>query len=282
MRPRPWRGLAAGLALLAACANAPITPAPCAAPPTDLCQTCRPAGGWPTPAGPAPVCAYAVAADYPHDPAAFTQGLVWLDGELIEGTGLYGRSSLRRVDPVTGRVQQQVDLAAEYFGEGVAVLGDRIFHLTWQNRRGFIYDRASMELQRSFEYLTEGWGLTHDGQRLILSDGTATLYFLDPVTLAVTGQVAVTDGGEPVARLNELEYINGLVYANVWQTDRIARLDPATGRVVSWIDLAGLLPAADQAQPVDVLNGIAYDAAADRLLVTGKLWPKLFEITLRP
>ncbi|MBL8055506.1 MAG: glutaminyl-peptide cyclotransferase [Anaerolineales bacterium] len=262
------------------------TPRPCERPPAPdagpaYCQTCQPPGGWALPAGPAPLCTYRVVQAFPHDPEAFTQGLVYLAGELYEGTGLNGRSSLRRVALESGAVQQRLDLPGDYFGEGVAVLGDRIFQLTWQNRVGFVYDRRSFTQLQTFAYSTEGWGLTHDGQRLILSDGTATLYFLDPATLAVTGQVAVADAGTPVVRLNELEYINGLVYANLWQTDRIARIDPATGQVVSWIDLTGLLPPEDRQQPVDVLNGIAYDEAADRLFLTGKLWPKLFEVKLR-
>jgi glutamine cyclotransferase len=262
------------------------TPRPCERPPAPeagpaFCQTCRPPGGWSLPAGPAPICAYRVVSAFPHDPEAFTQGLVYLDGELYEGTGLNGRSSLRRVDLATGAVQQRVDLPGEHFGEGVAVLGERIFQLTWQSRLGFVYDRVSFSQLRTFAYTTEGWGLTHDGERLIMSDGTAALYFLDPATLTVTGQVTVMDAGAPVLRLNELEYINGLVYANIWQTDRVARIDPATGQVASWIDLAGLLPAEDRLQPVDVLNGIAYDEAADRLFVTGKLWPRLFEVRLR-
>lgn len=247
----------------------------------DACQTCAPAGGWPVPAGPAPVCAYTVVQAYPHDRGAFTEGLVFVDGGFYESTGLNGASTLRRVALATGQVQQQVKLSGQYFGEGAAVFGDRIYQLTWQSGLGFVYDRAKLTQTQTFTYTTEGWGLTHDGRRLIMSDGTPTLYFRDPQTLAVTGQVTVTDNGTPVSQLNELEYINGLVYANVWQTDRLARIDPATGRVLSWIDLTGLLPAADRAQPVDVLNGIAYDAAADRLFVTGKWWPKLFEITLR-
>lgn len=289
-RRRAGLGLAAGLLAAAAvyyAAQAPAAaPSACAQPAAGdagpaACQTCAPAGGWPTPAGAAPVCAYTVVRTFPHDPQAFTQGLVYLEGELYEGTGLNGRSELRRVALTTGAVVQRAALPAEHFGEGVAVLGDRIFQLTWQSRIGFVYERASLQLRQTFAYETEGWGLTHDGRRLIMSDGTAALYFLDPATLRITGQVAVSDQGQPVTRLNELEYIHGLVYANVWQTDRIARIDPDTGRVVSWLDLAGLLPAADRAQPVDVLNGIAYDAAGDRLFVTGKLWPTLFEITLR-
>jgi glutamine cyclotransferase len=229
-----------------------------------------------------PVFTYTVVHTYPHDSGAYTQGLVYLDGGLYEGTGLNGQSSLRRVDLETGEVLQQHDLAPEYFGEGVAVLGDRIFQLTWQSQLGFVYDRESFAPLRTFEYSTEGWGLTHDGSRLIMSDGTATLYFRDPETLAETGRVEIRDGETPIVRLNELEYVDGQVYANVWLTDRIARIDPQTGRVTAWIDLSGLRPAETLAQNGAVLNGIAYEAASDRLFVTGKLWPSLFEIDLRP
>lgn len=264
---------------------APTTPPPpSATPPPALADPCDPRAPVEVVlAAPAPVrCTFTVVASYPHDAQAFTQGLVYEgEGVLIEGTGLNNRSSLRRVKLETGEVVQQHDLAAEYFGEGVAVLGERIYQLTWQSQLGFVYDRASFALQRTFAYPTEGWGLTHDGQRLILSDGTDVLYFLDPEQLVETGRVLVTAGEEAVFELNELEYINGFVYANVWTTDQIAKIDPASGRVVAWIDLTGLLPAEARAQGADVLNGIAYDAAGDRLFVTGKLWPQLFEIDLR-
>lgn len=225
-----------------------------------------------------PVYTYHVVNAYPHDPNAFTQGLVFEDGVLYEGTGLYDRSTLRRVALETGTVLQQVALPGQYFGEGIVVWGDEIVQLTWQSNVGFVYDKDSFELLRSFDYTTEGWGITHDGTRLIMSDGTSTLRFWDPETLQVTGQVSVYDASGPVTRLNELEYVQGEVYANVWQTDRIARIDPQTGQVVGWIDLTGLLGSARRS--ADVLNGIAYDAATDRLFVTGKLWPKLFEIEL--
>jgi glutamine cyclotransferase len=228
----------------------------------------------------APVYSYTVVNSYPHDPAAFTQGLVYADGLLYEGTGRRGQSTLRRVELETGTVLEQVALEPEYFGEGIALFGDTIFQLTWQANVGFRYERESFTRLGEFTYPTEGWGLTHDGERLIMSDGTATLYFRDPATFAELGRVAVTDATGPVTRLNELEYIQGEVYANVWQTDRVARIDPATGQVTAWIDLSGLLSPEDRQQPVDVLNGIAYDAANDRLFVTGKLWPKLFEIDL--
>lgn len=219
----------------------------------------------------------------PHDPQAFTQGLDFADGVLYEGTGLYGASSLRRVELESGRVLQQHDLDAAYFGEGISVLGDRIYQLTWQNGVGFVYDRESFQPVQQFSYPTEGWGLTHDGEQLILSDGTATLYFLDPATLQETGRVTVTLAGERVTRLNELEYVDGKVLANVWQTDSVLRIDPATGQVDGIYDFTGLL---SQAPPftgtVDVLNGIAFEEQSGRLFVTGKLWPALFEVELVP
>ncbi|MBN1936115.1 MAG: glutaminyl-peptide cyclotransferase [Anaerolineae bacterium] len=230
----------------------------------------------------APQYTYRVINTYPHDPDAFTQGLVYLDGLLYEGTGQHGASSLRQVELKTGQVLQQHNLPGEHFGEGIAVLNGKIYQLTWQSHVGFVYDLASFELLGQFAYPTEGWGLTHDGQRLIMSDGTPTLYFLDPVSLERIGQIAVYDGENPVARLNELEYVNGEIWANVWQTDRIARIDPNSGQVLGWIDLTGLLAPEDRLQPVDVLNGIAYDAAGNRILVTGKWWPKLFEIEILP
>lgn len=227
-----------------------------------------------------PVYTYRILNTYPHDPQAFTQGLVFDQGHLYEGTGLYGRSSLRRVVLNTGRVLQSQALAAAYFGEGIAILGERLFQLTWRSRVGFVYDKRTLTLQRQFVYATEGWGLTHDHRRLIMSDGTSTLYFLDPTTLTEVGHVRVHDHAGPVKRLNELEYVQGEVYANIWQTDRIARIDPQTGRVTGWIDLTGLLSPSDRRQRVDVLNGIAYDAERGRLFVTGKWWPKLFEIKI--
>ena len=231
----------------------------------------------------APVYGYAVVRTYPHDREAFTQGLAFDDqGTLYESTGRHGQSSLRRVDLNSGTILQRHDLPSALFGEGITVFGNRIIQLTWQAGRAFVYDKASFDLLREFTYRTEGWGLTHDGQRLIMSDGTATLYFLHPDTFAETARLTVRDHRGPVIRLNELEYVGGEILANVWQTDRIARIDPRTGHVTGWIDLTGLLQPSDQRQPVDVLNGIAYDARTDRLFVTGKWWPKLFEITLTP
>jgi glutamine cyclotransferase len=230
----------------------------------------------------APIAGYRVVRVFPHDPQAFTQGLAYFDGLLYEGTGLIGRSSIRKVKLENGEVLQIRKIDPQYFGEGIAVVGDRLFSLTWQSGVGFIYDRATFRRTGTFTYRGEGWGLTHDGARLIMSDGTAYLRFLDPATQKEIGRLQVRDGERPVPNLNELEYVKGEVFANVWQTDRIARIAPATGRVTGWIDLQGLLNPRDAAQGVDVLNGIAYDAAADRLFVTGKLWPKLFEIKIVP
>jgi len=223
---------------------------------------------------------YRIVNSYPHDPTAFTQGLVFVDGTLYEGTGLRGRSTLRRVELSTGQVLQQRELPPQSFGEGVTVFHNRIIQLTWQSGLGSVYDLGSFELLREFHYPSEGWGITHDGERLIMSDGTSVLHLLDPETYEEIGTIEVTGGNGPVPRLNELEYVDGEIFANVWLTDRIARIAPETGRVVGWVDLSGLLGEEDRREPVDVLNGIAYDAQHARLFVTGKLWPKLFEIEL--
>ena len=193
-----------------------------------------------------------------------------------------GQSSLRRVDLESGKVLQSVPLDQQYFGEGITVWDDQIVQLTWQSHKGFVYDKASFKLLKTFSYPTEGWGLTHDETSLIMSDGTPTIHFLDPVTFQETKRITVTDHDQPVVNLNELEYVDGEILANVWQTDRIVRIAPDTGQVIGWIDLSGLLSPANRQPPVDVLNGIAYDAEHDRLFVTGKLWPKLFEIKLLP
>lgn len=224
---------------------------------------------------------YTVVRSYPHDRDAFTQGLEYVDGLLYEGTGRTGSSGIRKVKLETGEVLQAQPLDARYFGEGITVWKNRIIQLTWQSEVGFVYDRQTFQQQRTFQYTGEGWGLTHDATRLIMSDGspTGTLKFFDPETLRQTGTLTVRDGGRPVANLNELEYVKGQIYANVWQTDRIAIIAPKTGRVTGWIDLHGILDPRE-AGGVDVLNGIAYDAAGDRLFVTGKLWPRLFEIRI--
>lgn len=229
--------------------------------------------------GRAPVHGYEVVASWPHDPEAFTQGLFYERGRLYESTGRYGASSLRLVELESGKVLRRRDLPARYFGEGSTALDGKIFLLTWRSRTGFVYARDTFAPLGTFVYTGEGWGLTTDGQRLILSDGTSVLRFLDPRTLRVTRTVAVHDGERAIADLNELEYVQGEIWANVWGTDLIARIDPDSGRVRSWVDLAGLY----RAESADaVLNGIAYDAAGERLFVTGKLWPRLFHIRVLP
>jgi glutamine cyclotransferase len=226
---------------------------------------------------------YRVIKEYPHDRRAFTQGLAYVDGVLYEGTGLYGESTLRRVDLETGEVLQAVGLSEEYFGEGIAVLGERIYQLTWKNGVCVVFDRETFELQEAFTYETEGWGLTTDGERLIMSDGTNRLFIRDPETFAELDTIDVYEGVRAIWNLNELEVVDGEIWANVWQTDHIARIDPETGQVTGWIDLTGLLSEKErEKRPVDVLNGIAYEPETDRLFVTGKLWPKLFEIEVVP
>jgi len=223
---------------------------------------------------------YKIVNTYTHDRNAFTEGLAFDNGFLYEGTGLYGNSSLRKVDLAAGDVLQMRRLSADYFGEGITVYDDTIVQLTWESHTGFVYNKNSFNLLRQFSYPTEGWGITYDGERLIMSDGTSRLHFLNQQTLETTGYIEVSDNNKPVSRLNELEYVNGMVYANVWRTDRIAIIEPQDGRVIGWIDLSGLLQTQDYSDHVDVLNGIAYDSQADRLFVTGKLWPFLFEIKL--
>jgi len=228
-----------------------------------------------------PEYTYQVVHTYHHDPLAYTQGLFYLNGILYEGTGLEEESTIRKVKLETGEVLQKRDVPG-VFGEGIILWKDRLLELTWQHHLGFIYDPATFEPKGRFEYPGEGWGLTQDGKRIIMSDGTAQLRFWDPETLKEIGRITVTDDGRPIEQLNELEYIKGEIWANVYQTDRIARIDPATGKVTGWIDLAGILRPEDRNGLTDVLNGIAYDAAGDRIFVTGKRWPKLFEIRLTP
>ncbi len=226
---------------------------------------------------------YKIINTYPHDPNAFTQGLIYEDGILYEGTGLNGKSTLRETDLESGQIIRELQLAELYFGEGITIFDDHLYQLTWRNGTGFIYDRDTWELLETWNYPTEGWGITHDGRRLIMSDGTNILHFLDPDSMAEIGQVAVTDSQQnPVYLLNELEYVNGEIYANVWRTNFIVRINPDTGDVVGWIDLAGLLDLTIVTQEWDVLNGIAYDEENDRLFVTGKWWPQLYEIELIP
>jgi glutaminyl-peptide cyclotransferase len=225
-----------------------------------------------------PVYTYQVVRTYPHDPAAFTQGLEFVNGVLYEGTGLNGRSSIRKVKLETGEVLQRRDISSEYFGEGITLWKNDLIELTWQSGIAFVYDVATFQERRTYQYLGEGWGLTHDGTNLIMSDGTDRLRLLDPATFAERRRIQVTAAGMPVRNLNELEVVKGEIFANVWQTNAIARI-ARDGGVVGWIDLSGLLSPSERGG-VDVLNGIAYDQARDRLFVTGKLWPKIFEIRL--
>jgi glutamine cyclotransferase len=236
----------------------------------------------PLPADPAPPARldYRVAATYPHDRDAYTQGLVYAGGVLYESTGLYGRSGVRRVELASGRILAERRLPARYFGEGLTLFADRLVQLTWRAGEAFVYDRKTLARVAARRYATEGWGLTHDGESLIMSDGSATLYFLDPGSFAERRRLQVFDDRGPVKRLNELEYVGSHVYANVWQTERIVVISPASGRVVAWIDLSGLLVDSDRQPVTDVANGIAYIPGSGRLLVTGKRWPKLFAIEL--
>lgn len=225
---------------------------------------------------------YRIVHVYPHDPHAFTQGLVFVDGSLYESTGLNGQSSLRMVEIETGRILQSQPVDSKYFAEGLAAWGSTLLQLTWESHVASVYDRFSFRALRTFSYSGEGWGLTEDGKSLILSDGSDTLRFFDPATFSEVRRVSVKDHGRPVTEINELEFIHGEIYANIWHSDRIARIAPGTGKVLGWIDLNGLLSAAEHSSPEAVLNGIAYDSAHDRLFVTGKLWPKLFEIQVVP
>jgi len=227
-----------------------------------------------------PEYGYEVVHSYPHDPQAYTQGLFYLNGTMYESTGLWGESSIRKVKFETGEVLEKRQIPEQYFGEGIINWKDRLLELTWKNELGFIYDLASFAPKGQFMYPGEGWGLTQDGKRIIMSDGSAQLRFWDPETLREMGRVTVTDEAGQVNELNELEWVKGEVYANVYQTDRIARINPSSGKVVGWINLAGILAPGDRTGNEDVLNGIAYDARTDRLWVTGKRWPKLFEIKL--
>lgn len=229
-----------------------------------------------------PVFTYKIINTYPHDQKAFTQGLVFENGTMYEGTGLNGQSTLRKTKLETGEVLKIRKLSQEFFGEGITVYKDKIIQLTWKSNTGFVYDKASFKLLETFHYPTEGWGITHDGKRLIMSDGTAYLYFLNPENFQEVKRIEVRDNTRPVNMLNELEYVRGELFANVWLTDRIARIDPQTGRVTGWINLDGLFPVDDADKTIKVLNGIAYDAKNDRLFITGKLWPNIYEIKLAP
>jgi glutamine cyclotransferase len=229
-----------------------------------------------------PEYGYRIVQAYPHDRTAFTQGLEYKGGFLYESTGLNGHSTLRKVKLQTGEVIQQVPVAQEFFAEGITVLDRQILQLTWQSHTGFVYDQSGFRLLRTFPYPGEGWGLTNNGETIYMSDGTPQIRCWDAVTLQENKRLTVHDGPRSIESLNELEYVRGEIYANVWMTDRIARISPADGRVLGWIDLTGLLPKEDRTKETDVLNGIAYDSMGDRLFVTGKLWPRLFEIKLIP
>lgn len=225
---------------------------------------------------------YRVIHAYPHDPNAFTQGLIYEHGHLYESTGLYGQSSLREVDLQTGQVLREKKLPDQDFGEGLTDWGNTLVQLTWKAHTGFVWDRDTFQLIRTFHYSGEGWGLTQDGHDLILSDGSPTLRYLDPSTFATVRQLKVTWHGKPVQNLNELEWVKGEIYANVWMSNKIARISPLTGHVIAWIDLAGIISEVELRNNNAVLNGIAWDKKGDRLLVTGKLWPKMFEIQVTP
>lgn len=224
---------------------------------------------------------YEVVSSYPHDSASFTQGFLWYDGTFYESTGQYGQSKLRRLEFPSGRVIKEIKLAPELFGEGLALVDSRLMQLTWTAHRGFVYNLDTFQLMREFAYETEGWGLTYDGTNLILSDGSSDLFFLDPTTFKPVRKLAVTMNNQPIRELNELEFIDGEIWSNVWQTDLIVRIDPVSGRVTSFLNLKGILAPSDKTGSEDVLNGIAYDAEHKRLFVTGKLWPRIFEIRVR-
>ena len=248
---------------------------------TMLACAPAPASSIATQRKPAPVQSFKVVATFPHDTSSFTQGLVFADGEMYESTGLQGESTLRRVDITTGRTLQRIDVPAQYFAEGLALVGDELLQLTWQHRLGFVYDRKTFKQKRTFPYQTEGWGIAYDGAaRLIMSDGSDTLTFLDPKTFAPGKTLRVLDAGQSIANLNELEWIEGEIWANVWMTDRIARISPNTGEVNAWIDLSALYPRSQRLPPADVLNGIAYDKATRRIYITGKKWPTLYQISV--
>jgi glutamine cyclotransferase len=253
----------------------------CAPSPAPVESRPVPAAAQPPSTDDVPVQGFEVIRAIPHDAAAFTQGLVYHDGFLYESTGLEGQSTLRQLEIAMGRVLRRHELAPHIFAEGLTIWRDTLLQLTYMNRTAFAYDLRTFAPKGTFSYEGQGWGLTHDGSRLIMSDGQPALRFLDPATWRELGRVTVTDRGRPVVDLNELEFIKGEVWANVWHTDRIARIDPASGQVTAWVDLTGLRPAAARRDPEAVLNGIAFDAEGDRLFVTGKLWPFLYEIRVR-
>lgn len=261
------------LVLLAACAN----------PDANTGSSTEPAVADNAPA----IINYQLINTYPHDAGAFTQGLVWYNNHLVEGTGQLGESNIRHVELATGKVSKEVKNAADIFGEGITILNGKIYQLTWQNKKAFVYDVATLKQLQEFPLKTEGWGITHNGTELIVSDGSSNLYFLNPANFQETKRIGVADAMGPKGNLNELEYINGFVYANIWQTDDIVKIDPNSGQIVGRLNFAdlkskvGITSHPMDAKAPDVLNGIAYDSAGQRLFITGKYWPKLFEIKLQ-
>ena len=230
-----------------------------------------------------PTYDFKVVRSYPHDTQAFTEGLLYRDGALYESTGLNGKSSIRKVDLATGKVLQSKDIPPQYFGEGLTAWGDTLVGLTWQTQTGFVFDLKTFELKSQFAYPGEGWGLTHNGKELIMSDGSSTLRFLDPKTFLEVRRIKVTADGIAVDQLNELEVVEGEIYANIWHTNTIARIDPASGKITGWIDFGKLYPQAGKGlNGENVMNGIAYDAEKKRLFVTGKLWPNIYEVKIIP
>ncbi len=227
-----------------------------------------------------PVSSYKIVAEFPHSTGSYTEGFFYRDGLFYEGTGLKGKSAVLVIEPESGRVLQRRDLPEQYFGEGVVDWGPDIYEWTWQSHICFVYDRFSLRPVRQFFYTGEGWGMTRTARQIITSDGTATLRFRDPATFRETRHIIVKDGKAPVEQLNELEYVKGEIYANIWHSDRIARISPRDGHVIGWIDLTGLMPTSRRPDAESVLNGIAYDALRDRLFVTGKQWPSVFEIKI--
>jgi len=230
---------------------------------------------------PARRISYEVVKSYPHDPTSFTQGLLWHDGGFYESTGQYGQSKLRHLEFPSGKVLKEIKLSPELFGEGLALVDNKLIQLTWQSQRGFVYDLNTFRMEREFSYNTEGWGLAYDGKNLILSDGSSDLFYFDPQTLRPIRKMAVRMNGQPVTELNELEFIEGEIWSNVWQQDLILQIDPSTGLVKSFLDLKGILAPSDKTGTENVLNGIAYDAEHQRIFVTGKLWPRIFEIRIK-
>ena len=228
----------------------------------------------------APVSGYRIVARYPHSTNSYTEGFLYLDGLFYEGTGLNGNSAVIAIQPETGKVVRKIDLPRQYFGEGIVDWGPYIYEWTWQSHICFVYDRSSLRLVRQFAYTSEGWGMTRTAKELITSEGTATLRFRDPNTFKETHHIVVRDGGKTIDQLNELEYVKGDIFANIWHSDRIARIAPQDGKVIEWIDLTGLLPENQKLNEESVLNGIAYDSKHDRLFVTGKQWPTIFEIQI--